>query len=74
MRLLILAGLALLGFGVYVLVHGVSYPSERSVLKVGEFEATYEEQRNVPAWAGALLGTAGVALIGVAVLRRRNDA
>jgi hypothetical protein len=72
MRLVVLVGVVMLCFGVYILAHGLSYPSEKSVLKMGEFEATMEQQRNVPVWVGGLLTAAGVAVIWAGA-RRRGD-
>jgi hypothetical protein len=70
MRVLIVLGVLLVVLGAYVLVRGVSYPSQKSVLKVGEFEATYEEQRAVPTWVGAVVAVAGLALIGFGARKR----
>lgn len=70
MRVSVLVGVLLLGFGIYVIVRGVSYPSDKSVLKVGEFEATYEEHRAVPTWVGGLAAVAGLALIGMGARKR----
>jgi len=33
------------------------------VLKVGDFQASAEERRDVPAWAGALAIAAGIVLL-----------
>jgi len=71
-RVLVLVGVVMLGFGVYILVHGMNYPSQKSVLKVGEFEATVEEQHNVPVWVGGLMTAAGLALIWVGAKPRRD--
>jgi hypothetical protein len=70
MRMMILVGVVLLGVGGFILVHGLSYPSEKSVFKMGEFEATMEQQRNVPAWAGGLVFAAGAVLVALGARRR----
>ncbi len=70
MRPLTLAGLALVAVGLFVAVRGASYRADRSVLRVGELEATIQEERAVPPWAGAVGVVAGVLLI-LADRRRR---
>jgi hypothetical protein len=71
MRPLAIAGLLLLVFGGYVLLRGVSFASQKSVLAVGDFQASVEERREVPAWAGALSVAGGIVLL-VAGSRRRG--
>lgn len=71
MRPLTLAGLVLLVLGGFVLLRGLSYTSQKSVLKVGDFQATMEEHRTVPAWLGAAAVAGGIVLL-VAGSRRRG--
>ena len=63
MRPATLLGLLLLAVGGFIAFRGFSYSSNRSVLKVGEFEATLEERQTVPAWAGGLVAVAGLVLV-----------
>ena len=69
MRPVTIAGVLLLALGAFILFRGLSYTSDRSVLKVGEFQASVEERRSVPAWAGALIAVAGIALLVTGRLR-----
>jgi hypothetical protein len=71
MRPLSLAGLVLVAAGTFVLIRGLSFTSQKSVFKVGEFEASVEEQRTVPPWVGGLALVGGLVLI-VAGVRRRS--
>jgi hypothetical protein len=71
MRPLTLAGLALLVLGGFVLFRGLSYTSQKSVLKVGDFNATVEERQAVPPWIGAVAVVGGIVLL-VAGSRRRG--
>lgn len=71
MRPATIAGLLLLAVGGFILVRGLNYTADRSVIKVGEFEASLEERRAVPAWAGGLAAAAGLVLL-VAGSRRRG--
>ena len=71
MRPLSFVGLALVAAGAFVLVRGLSFTSQKSVLKVGDFQASVEERREVPTWAGALAVVGGVVLL-IAGSRRRG--
>jgi hypothetical protein len=71
MRPATLAGLVLLAVGGFILFQGLSYTADRSVIKVGEFEASLEERRAVPAWAGGVVAAVGLVLL-VAGSRRRE--
>ncbi|MEX0692299.1 MAG: hypothetical protein WD934_01380 [Gemmatimonadales bacterium] len=72
MKLLMIAGLVLAGLGVYSLTEGLSYGSDSSVVRVGDFQVSAEAERAVPRWAGWLAVLGGVALIGAGVGRRRS--
>lgn len=63
MRPLILIGIVLVCAGLFVTVRGVSYRTDRSVFKAGEIEASIQEERTIPAWAGVVAVAAGVLLI-----------
>ena len=63
MRPLTLAGLALIAVGLFVAVRGASYRRDRSVFKMGEIEASIQEERAVPPWAGVVGVVAGALLI-----------
>jgi hypothetical protein len=71
MRPLTLAGLVLLVLGGFVLLRGLRYTSQKSVIKVGDFQATMEEHRTVPTWIGAVALAGGIMLL-VAGSRRRD--
>jgi hypothetical protein len=71
MRPLAIAGLILTILGGFVLLRGLSFTSQKSVFKVGDFQASVEERREVPAWAGALAVAGGIVLL-VAGSRRRE--
>jgi hypothetical protein len=63
MRPLALAGLVLLVLGGFILLRGLSFTSQKSVFEVGDFKASLEERREVPAWAGALAAAGGLVLL-----------
>jgi uncharacterized membrane protein len=58
MRSLTLIGILLTALGGFILFRGLTYSSQRTVLKLGDFEATLEEKHAVPARLG------GLALVG----------
>ena len=70
MRPLAIAGLLLLVPGGFVLFRGLSFTSQKSVLKVGDFQASVEEHRTVPPWVGGLLVAGGILLIAGGSRRR----
>ncbi len=63
MRLRRIAGIVLVAVGIFILIRGWNYTSQRGVLTVGEFKASVEEKRGVPKWVGALLVAGGAVLI-----------
>ena len=73
MRLGTVIGAVLLVVGAFIGLRGLNYSTQRSVVKIGEFEAKVEEQRTVPLWVGGVIFLAGLGLIGYS-LSRRGDA
>jgi len=67
----LLVGIVLVLLGGFVLVRGLSYSSDRAVLKVGDLKASVEEKRTVPTWVGALAIVGGLALV-IAGSRRKS--
>jgi hypothetical protein len=67
----LLIGIVLVLLGGFVLARGLSYSSNRSVIKVGDFKASVEERRSVPTWVGALAIVGGLALV-IAGSRRKS--
>ena len=59
----LIIGIVLVLLGGFVLVRGLSYSSDRSVIKVGDFKASVEERRSVPTWLGAVAIVGGLALV-----------
>lgn len=70
MRLGTLLGIALLVIGAVIGLRGLNYSSQRSVFKVGEFEAKVEETRQVPIWVAGVLVLAGLGIIAYSQGRR----
>jgi hypothetical protein len=70
MRVLQIIGALLIAAGLYVLIQGASYPSDKSLFKVGGVEAKIEEHRAVPPWVGGVGIAAGVLLIVVGIGKR----
>jgi len=71
MRILALVGVVLMGLGAFIVFRGMSVTSDRNVLKVGPLEATVEEKKAVPAWAGGAAIVGGPVLV-VAGMRQKR--
>ena len=63
MKPLIVAGILLAVLGGVIVFRGLTYQSQRSVLKVGEFQASVEERRQIPTWVGVVAIVGGLALV-----------
>jgi hypothetical protein len=70
MKVLQIIGALLIAAGLYVLIQGASYPSDKSVFKVGGVEAKIEEHHAVPPWVGGVAIGAGVLLVVVGFNKR----
>jgi len=70
MRAIAIVGILLVIGGLYVVVNGASFTRDKTVVKVGTFEANVKEQQSIPTWAGgvAILLGAGCVIVG---LRKR---
>jgi hypothetical protein len=71
MRPLTIAGILLAVLGAFILVRGLTYRSDRSVLKVGDLEAKVEERRTIPPWVGGVALLGGIVLIGMGARGRK---
>jgi hypothetical protein len=71
MKALLIAGLVVAALGAVVLVRGLSYPSHRSVMRIGDLQATVQQDRAVPQWAGIAAVAAGALLIGASLRSRK---
>jgi hypothetical protein len=63
MRILQIVGVILVAAGLFVLIKGASYSSEKSVFKIGDVEAKVEQEHAIPPWAGGAVLAAGVVLL-----------
>lgn len=67
----VIAGIVLVVLGALVLfTGGLSFGSQRSVMRVGDVEVSAEEQRVIPAWVGGVAIVGGLLLVGTGVRRR----
>lgn len=70
MRVLQVLGVILIAAGLFVLIKGASYSSEKSVFKIGDVEAKVAQEHSIPPWAGGAAVAAGVVLL-VAGVRKK---
>lgn len=67
-----IVGVVLAGLGAFILIQGLTYGSSRSVMRVGDLQASVEERRAVPTWVGGVAVVGGLILVGAGVRRRRG--
>jgi hypothetical protein len=70
MKVLQIIGALLIAGGLYVLIKGASYPSDKSIFKVGNVEAKIEQRHDIPPWAGGVAIGAGVVLLVAGIGKR----
>jgi len=70
----VIAGILVAAFGIIVVLRGLDYGSQRSVIRVGDYQASVQSRRSVPMWVGGVAIVGGVLLIGAPLRRRSRDA
>ena len=70
----VIAGILVAAFGIIVVLRGLDYGSDRSVIRVGQYQASVQSRRSVPMWVGGVAIVGGVLLIGAPLRRRSRDA
>jgi len=70
----VIAGILLAIFGAVILIRGLDMGSQRSVIAVGDVQASIQTRRSVPLWVGGAALAGGVVLIGTGLQRRRRGA
>jgi hypothetical protein len=68
----IVAGLVVAALGVFVLTKGISYPSDRSTMRIGDLQASVQEQHAVPRWLGIVALAGGVLIVGTGLRSRKT--
>ncbi len=63
MRILQVLGVILIAGGLFILIRGPSYSSDKSLFKIGDVEAKVSQDHAIPPWAGGAALVAGVVLI-----------
>jgi hypothetical protein len=69
---MLIAGIVVAALGAFVLVRGLSYPTHQNLVKVGDFQATVQQDRAVPQWAGIAAVAAGALMIGAGLRGRKG--
>ncbi len=72
MKPMAIAGIVLVVLGAFIGFRGLSYNSQRSVMKVGDLQVSADEERAIPTWVGGLAIVGGVLLVATSVRRRRG--
>jgi hypothetical protein len=63
MRILQILGVILIAGGLFILIEGASYSSDKSLFKIGGVEAKVSQDHTISPWAGGAALVAGVVLI-----------
>lgn len=63
MKPLVLVGILLAAVGGFIVVKGMTYTKNKSILEIGGLKASVEEKRSIPTWVGVVSLVAGVGLI-----------
>ena len=58
-----IAGIVLIVLGAFIVFRGLTYGSQRSVLRMGDVQVSAEERRTVPIWLGMVAIVGGVLLV-----------
>jgi hypothetical protein len=66
----LVAGVALIVLGAFVLLRGANVTTRRDVLEVGDVKLTASESRTIPPWAAGVAVVAGLALVVTGVRKR----
>ena len=74
MKWQMIAGIVLAGLGAFIVLRGLSYGSGRTTMRVGDFQASVDEQRAIPTWVGGVAIVGGLLLVGAGVRRRGGAA
>jgi hypothetical protein len=70
MRNLSIVGAVLAVLGLVIVFNGCDYTKDRTLLKVGSFEANIAQKQTVPPWLGGVALVAGIVLIVVGQRQR----
>lgn len=68
----VIAGIILIVLGAFIVFRGLSYTSDRSVMKVGDLQVSAEARRTIPTWLGGVAIVGGVLLVGADLRKRRS--
>ena len=63
MRILQVLGVILIAGGLFILIKGPSYSSDKGLFKIGDVEAKVSQDHAIPPWTGGAALLAGVVLI-----------
>jgi hypothetical protein len=65
-----IAGVALIVIGAFVLLRGGSFTSHREVMRIGDMSVSAEERRPIEPWLAGVAVVAGIALVATGARRK----
>lgn len=72
MKPLVLLGVVVAAIGGFILVRGLSYTKDKSVLEVAGIKASVEEKHSIPNWVGIVALVGGIGLVVAGAGKSRN--
>ena len=67
---LLLSGLIIIGLGVAAFTGKLEFTQQKEVVKIGDFSAKVDREREVPQWLGGLGVVAGLGLVVLGITRK----
>jgi len=71
MKPFVIGGIVLVVLGCFIVFQGLSFGSQRNVMRVGDLQVSAEEQGWIPPWVGGVAIVGGVLLAAGGARRRR---
>ena len=70
MRVSMIAGVALIAAGAFVLLRGGSFTTRHEMMRVGDMSVSAEERRPIEPWLAGVAVVAGIALLATGARRK----
>ncbi|MDE1924256.1 MAG: hypothetical protein KGL92_10045 [Gammaproteobacteria bacterium] len=69
-RILLILGALMVAGGLYVLIQAPTYSSQKSVMKIGDFEAKVQQEKRIPPGVGGAVLALGCVLVVVGLAKK----
>jgi drug/metabolite transporter (DMT)-like permease len=73
MKPIVIVGIVVALLGAFaVFSDGLSFGTQRTVMRMGDMEVSAQDQRTIPVWIGGVALVGGLLMVGAGVLGRRS--